>query len=86
LTGILEFEEFRKKPIPELSGGGVRKCAIALSFLGPAKIILPDVPTTSLVAVARHHVHDMILSFKGEKTFILWTHLLSEAESHCDRI
>lgn len=86
LMKTLELEELADKPIRELSGGDVRKLAIALSFLGPAKIILLDEPTASLDPVARHHVHEMILDFKGQKTFMLCTHLLSEAESLCDTI
>lgn len=86
LIKILELEELGDKPIRELSGGDVRKLAIALSFLGPAKIILLDEPTASLDPVARHHVHDMILEYKGQKTFMLCTHLLSEAENLCDMI
>jgi ABC-type multidrug transport system ATPase subunit len=86
LIKVLELEQQKDKPIRELSGGDVRKRTIALSFLGPAKIILLDEPTASLDAVARHHVHEMIASFKGEKTFMLCTHLLSEAETLCDNI
>lgn len=86
LMKILELEELGDKPIRELSGGDIRKLAIALSFLGPAKIILLDEPTASLDPVARHHVHDMILEYKGTKTFMLCTHLLSEAENLCDTI
>jgi ABC-type multidrug transport system ATPase subunit len=86
LINVLELTEQRDKPIRELSGGDVRKLTIALSFLGPAKIILLDEPTASLDAVARHHVHEMITSFKGAKTFMLCTHLLSEAETLCDNI
>jgi ABC-type multidrug transport system ATPase subunit len=86
LINLLDLRELKDKPIRELSGGDVRKLAIALSFLGPARIILLDEPTASLDAVARHHVHEMISSFKGEKTFMLCTHLLSEAEALCDNI
>jgi ABC-type multidrug transport system ATPase subunit len=86
LIDVLELSELKDKPIRELSGGDVRKLTIALSFLGPAKIILLDEPTASLDAVARHHVHEMISSFKGDKTFMLCTHLLSEAETLCDNI
>ncbi|OHS92825.1 ABC transporter family protein [Tritrichomonas foetus] len=82
----LDLEAFKDQPIRELSGGDVRKLSIALSFLGPAKIILLDEPTASLDPVARHHVHEMILSYKGQKTFMLCTHLLSEAEFLCDMI
>ncbi|OHT04460.1 ABC transporter family protein [Tritrichomonas foetus] len=82
----LDLESFKNQPIRELSGGDVRKLSIALSFLAPAKIVLLDEPTASLDPVARHHVHEMILSYKGQKTFMLCTHLLSEAEFLCDMI
>ena len=82
----LGLDSFRDQPLRELSGGDVRKLAIALSFLGHAHIILLDEPTASLDPVARHHVHEMILNYKGQKTFMLCTHLLSEAEFLCDMI
>ena len=86
LFSSLEMEHLADIPIRELSGGDTRKLAIALSFFGPAQIILLDEPTASLDPVARHKVHDMILSYKGQKTFMLCTHLLSEAEFLCDMI
>lgn len=86
LIRLLELSEISDEPIRELSAGDVRKLAIALCFLGPAEIILLDEPTASLDPVARHHVHDMISEFNGQKTFMLCTHLLSEAEALCDTI
>jgi ABC-type multidrug transport system ATPase subunit len=86
LMKALELEHVQYKPIRELSGGDVRKVAIALTLLGPANIIMLDEPTASLDSVARHNVHEMITSFKHEKTFMLCTHLLSEAETLCDTI
>jgi ABC-type multidrug transport system ATPase subunit len=86
LVTTLDLEPIQDKPVRELSGGDVRKLTIALSFLGPAKIVLLDEPTASLDPVARHHVHEMITDLKNEKTFMLCTHLLSEAETLCDMI
>jgi ABC-type multidrug transport system ATPase subunit len=86
LLASLEMTHFADTPLQELSGGDQRKVAIALSFFGTAKIILLDEPTASLDPVARHNVHEMILSYKGQKTFMLCTHLLSEAEFLCDMI
>jgi ABC-type multidrug transport system ATPase subunit len=86
LVETLELTDVYKKPIRELSDGEVRKLSIALSFFGPAEIILLDEPTASLDPVARHHVHEMISKLKGQKTFMLCTHLLSEAENLCDMI
>lgn len=82
----LGLESFKNQPIRELSGGDVRRLSIALSFLAPAKILLLDEPTASLDPLARHQVHEMILSYKGQKTIMLCTHLLSEAEFLCDMI
>jgi ABC-type multidrug transport system ATPase subunit len=75
------LEEVLDKPPIELSGGDVWKVAVALSFLGRAKIILLDEPTAGLDAVGRCAVHELILSHKREKTF-----MLSEAEELCDTI
>lgn len=86
LMSILELSPIKDIPIRELSGGDVRKLAIAMSFLGPSKIILLDEPTASLDPVARYRVHEMITSFRNQKTFMLCTHLLSEAETLCDNI
>jgi ABC-type multidrug transport system ATPase subunit/RsiW-degrading membrane proteinase PrsW (M82 family) len=86
LINELDMRHLADTPLREQSGGDQRKLAIALSFLGPAKIILLDEPTASLDPFARHKVHDLILSYKGQKTFMLCTHLLSEAEFLCDMI
>ena len=86
LLTTLGMNHYKDKPAGELSGGEQRKLAIALAFLSPANIVLLDEPTSSLDPVARHNVHELISSFKGEKTFMLCTHLLSEAEALCDMI
>ncbi|OHT16991.1 ABC transporter family protein [Tritrichomonas foetus] len=86
LVKSLELDEIRDKPLNELSQGDVRKLAIALTFYGPSEIILLDEPTASLDPVARHSVQEMILENRGDKTFMLCTHLLSEAEFMCDMI
>lgn len=82
----MELTAIMDKPIKELSGGDARKLAIALSFFGPSKIVLLDEPTANLDPVACKCVHQMILNNKGSKTFMLCTHLLSEAEELCDLI
>lgn len=82
----LELEEHKNKIIKELSGGNARKVAVALSLLNPSEIVLFDEPTSSLDPMARHAVHDLLNRFRGQKTFMICTHLLDEAESLCDTI
>lgn len=86
LIQLLDIESIKDTPIRELSDGDQRKLAIALSFLGRAKIILLDEPTATLDPVSRHQVHEMILYYRGKKTFMLTTHILNEAEALCDDI
>ncbi|OHS97374.1 ABC transporter family protein [Tritrichomonas foetus] len=82
----LELGEHKDKIIKELSGGNARKVAVALSLLAPTDIVLFDEPTSSLDPMARHAVHELMNGYRGQKTFMLCTHLLDEAESLCDMI
>ncbi|KAK8898164.1 hypothetical protein M9Y10_000435 [Tritrichomonas musculus] len=86
LISELELIDFQNIPIRELSAGDVRKLAIAISFFGPSKLLLLDEPTAFLDPVACHCVQELILEHKGEKTFMLCTHILNEAELLCDVI
>ena len=86
LIQLLNVENIKDTPIRDLSDGDQRMLAIALSFLGRAKIILLDEPTATLDPVSRHQVHEMIQYYRGKKTFMLCTHILSEAEALCDDI
>ena len=86
LIDLLDFHDIKDIPIRDLSEGDCRKMAIALSFLGPAKIILLDEPTATLDSSSRLHVYELIKRYKGRKTFMLCTHLLGEAEALCDKL
>jgi ABC-type multidrug transport system ATPase subunit len=74
------------KELAELSGGNARKLAIAVAMLSPAKVVLLDEPTSSLDPLARHAAQRLMSSFRGEKTMMLCTHLLSEAEELCEAL
>lgn len=82
----LGLTEHQDKTVQELSGGNARKLAIAVTLLSPANIVLLDEPTSSLDPVARHLVHSLVNHYRGQKTFMLCTHLLGEAEALCDTI
>ncbi|KAK8890752.1 hypothetical protein M9Y10_035537 [Tritrichomonas musculus] len=86
LISELELIDIQIIPICELRGGDVRKLAIAKSFFGPSKLLLLDEPTAFLDPVACHCVQEMILRHKREKTFMLCTHISTEAEMLCDII
>lgn len=86
LINDMRIFDFQNKPVVDLSIGDVRKLTIALSFFGPSKLLLLDEPTASLDPVACNCVQQMIFKYRKDKTFMLCTHILEEAETLCDQI
>lgn len=86
LIPLLHLSEDKDKMLSNMSGGSCRKVAFLISLLSPAKIVILDEPTSSLDPFSRKVVHKIIKQMKNEKTFILCTHLLNEAEELCDNL
>jgi len=86
ILDILEMYPYINTLVKDLSGGQQRKLCVALSFMAPSDIVLLDEPTSSLDPYSRHSVHRLVSRFQGEKTILLCTHLLGEAEALCDTI
>jgi ABC-type multidrug transport system ATPase subunit len=82
----LLLEEHLGKQMSKLSGGNARKLAIAVALLSRASVVLLDEPTSSLDPLARHAAQRLITAFRGQKTMMLCTHLLAEAEELCDSL
>jgi ABC-type multidrug transport system ATPase subunit len=82
----LMLEEHIDKQMRTLSGGNARKLAIAVALMSPANVVLLDEPTSSLDPLARHAAQKLMVSVRCQKTMMLCTHLLSEAEELCDTI
>ncbi|EFC44376.1 predicted protein, partial [Naegleria gruberi] len=69
-----------------LSGGMKRRLSIAISLVGDPNVILLDEPTTGLDPLSKRHLWDIILAQKKNRTIILTTHSMEEADVLCDRI
>ena len=83
---LMALGQYSDRQVRKLSGGNKRKLAICLAFLGEAPIIFLDEPTASLDPISRIQVQKLIKLKLKEKTILLCTHLLAEAESLCDKI
>ncbi len=81
-----KLEEVLNKKAKTLSGGWQRKVSIAISLINDPKILFLDEPTLGLDVIARKELWKIIEKLKGEKTIILTTHYMEEAESLSDRI
>lgn len=69
-----------------LSGGQKRKLSVALSFVGGAKLVILDEPTAGVDPSARRAIWDLLLHYRKNRTLILSTHHMDEADLLCDRI
>ncbi|KAL4509467.1 hypothetical protein ABPG73_022683 [Tetrahymena malaccensis] len=70
-----------------LSGGNKRKLSLAMALIGGSKIVFLDEPSSGLDFNARKEIKQILLELKKEqRTIILTTHHLEEAEECSDRI
>jgi len=74
------------KDIAELSKGFRQRVGLAQSILHDPDILILDEPTSGLDPNQQLEVRQLIQTLKQKKTVILSTHILSEAQSSCDRV
>lgn len=81
------LEEILHKDTRKLSGGQRQRLLLALALLNDPKIIFLDEPTTGLDPQSRRNFWQLINNIKKQnKTVLLTTHYMDEAESLCDEI
>jgi len=85
LMELMELEN-RKDQVRKLSGGMQRRLSIAMALMSDPKVLFLDEPTLGLDPHARKSVWNYIEKLKGEKTILLTTHYLEEADSLSDHI
>ncbi|XP_046700800.1 glucosylceramide transporter ABCA12-like [Silurus meridionalis] len=76
----------RHKRVGTLSGGMKRKLSISIAFIGGSRLVVLDEPTTGVDPCSRRSIWDIVLQHKTDRTIILSTHHLDEAEVLSDRI
>jgi ABC-2 type transport system ATP-binding protein len=76
-----------KRKAEKYSGGMKRRLSLILALIHDPQIAFLDEPTVAMDPQSRHAVWDFIKELKKEnKTIILTTHYMEEAEELCDRV
>ena len=74
------------QPIGELSKGFKQRVGLAHAMMTDPEILILDEPTSGLDPNQIVEIRQIIKRIGKEKTIILSTHILSEAEATCDRV
>lgn len=73
--------------VRKFSKGMVQRLGIAQALINDPDLIFLDEPMSGLDPLGRREVRDLILGLKAEgKTVFFSTHILSDAETLCDRV
>ncbi len=81
------LETARKIQLRKYSKGMLQKSRLAQAILHDPQVVVLDEPMSGLDPLGRREVRDIILELKKEgKTVLFSTHILSDAETLCDRV
>jgi ABC-2 type transport system ATP-binding protein len=79
--------ESRHVPLRRFSKGMVQRAGIAQALINDPEVVFLDEPMTGLDPIGRHAVRNLILQLREEKKTVFFsTHILSDAETLCDRV
>ncbi|XP_029904883.1 phospholipid-transporting ATPase ABCA1 isoform X2 [Myripristis murdjan] len=76
----------RHEQTKNLSGGMQRKLSVAIAFVGGSKVVVLDEPTAGVDPYSRRGIWDLLLKYRKDRTIILSTHYMDEADLLGDRI
>jgi ABC-2 type transport system ATP-binding protein len=86
LADLCGLNEVMHQPIGELSKGYKQRVGLAHAMMSDPEILVLDEPTSGLDPNQIAEIREIIKKIGKEKTIIISTHILSEAEATCDRI
>jgi len=86
LADLCGINEVMHKPVNELSKGYKQRVGLAHAMINDPEILILDEPTSGLDPNQIVEIRQIIKQIGKEKTIILSTHILSEAEATCDRV
>ncbi|ESP00897.1 hypothetical protein LOTGIDRAFT_81234, partial [Lottia gigantea] len=76
----------RRSKVDCLSGGMQRKLSVAIAFVGGSRTVILDEPTAGVDPYARRAIWDLLVQYKQNRTILLSTHHMDEADILGDRI
>jgi len=79
--------ESARVPMRRFSKGMLQRAGLAQALLNDPELVFLDEPMSGLDPIGRHMVKELILDLRSRgRTVFFSTHILSDAESLCDRV
>ncbi|XP_074030310.1 phospholipid-transporting ATPase ABCA3 [Leptinotarsa decemlineata] len=82
----MNLYEKRNSLAHTLSGGMKRKLCLGMSLVGGSNVLILDEPSSGMDPESRRQLWDLLLSWRGEKTILVTTHFMEEADALGDWI
>jgi ABC-2 type transport system ATP-binding protein len=83
---LAQLESRRKSKVKEFSGGMKRRLAIVRALIHEPKLLMLDEPSLGVDVQSRVEIWDRIKEIRAEKTIIVTTNYMEEAEYLCNRV
>lgn len=82
----LDLEPKRASFASTLSGGQKRCLSVGIAFCGQSKVVILDEPTSGMDPYKRRQAWGVFEKYKKNRSILLCTHFMDEADLLCDRI
>ncbi len=89
LDGLLDqcgLNDVRHKLVGNLSHGFTKRVGLAQALVGDPPVLILDEPTSGLDPHQIVGIRELIKSFRGRRTVLISSHILSEISATCDRV
>jgi ABC-2 type transport system ATP-binding protein len=86
LLRIMGLLERSKEQVRRFSGGMKRRLNLIMALVHNPQVIFLDEPTLGLDPQSRRAIWDYIATLKGQRTILLTTHYIEEADALSDRV
>lgn len=86
IVGRCGLRDVAGKLVGSLSHGYRKRAGLAQALVGDPQILILDEPTSGLDPHQIVGIRELIRSFKGNRTVLLSSHILTEVEATCSRV
>ena len=86
LLEMMALDGRAKEKVKNYSGGMKRRLSIAMALVSDPQVLFLDEPTLGLDPQSRRAIWEHVERLKGDKTVVLTTHYLEEADALADRV